>query len=129
MEEIQKEYDGKTCETDILYLGEDFNALLNIETLAPLFEVDESVEVNSNLTLVKNEVYETALEMVTRDPEDIKGFYTLWLCLQQRITEGLPLLPVYSNYYYDFYANTLKNYDVTNFITWGEAIVEAYLIK
>ena len=129
MEEIQKEYDGKTCETDILYLGEDFNALLNIETLAPLFEMDESVEVNSNLTLVKNEVYETALEMVTRDPEDIKGFYTLWLCLQQRITEGLPLLPVYSNYYYDFYADTLKNYDITDFITWGEAIVEAYLIK
>ena len=68
MEEIQKEYQGEACETDLLYLGEDFNALLNIETLAPLLDVDKSVDVNSNLTLVKNEVYDTALEMVTRDP-------------------------------------------------------------
>ena len=35
----------------------------------------------------------------------------------------LPLIPVYSNVYFDFYTSDLMNYDIVRYITWGDAIV------
>ena len=45
--------------------------------------------------------------------------------MQEKLTEYLPLIPVYSNVYFDFYTNELQNYDVLKKITWGDAIVPA----
>ena len=37
----------------------------------------------------------------------------------------LPMIPVYSNIYFDFYPRELQNYDILYYITWGDAIVPA----
>ena len=37
----------------------------------------------------------------------------------------LPLIPVYSNVYFDYYTSDLTNYDILYYITWGDAIVPA----
>lgn len=37
------------------------------------------------------------------------------------------MIPVYSNVYFDFYDNTLQEYDITANQTWSQAIVKAYL--
>ena len=45
--------------------------------------------------------------------------------MQERITETLPLLPVYSNLYFDFHTRELHEFDVTRGISWAEAIVRS----
>jgi len=50
-----------------------------------------------------------------------------WIALQERISETLPLLPVYSNVYFDFYTRQLHDYEIMNNVTWGEAIVACYM--
>ena len=50
-----------------------------------------------------------------------------WVALQERISETLPLLPVYSNVYFDFYSRELHDYRITRAVTWGEAITKSYI--
>ena len=68
-----------------------------------------------------------ALDMVHTKPQDVEGFLRKWVKLQERITETLPVIPVYSNIYFDFFNRKLHNYRITEAVTWGEAIVFAYM--
>ena len=68
------------------------------------------------------ELVEMAQEMVRTEPADGAGFLRKWVKLQERITETLPLIPVYSNVYFDFFSRELHNYEIARAVTWGEAI-------
>jgi hypothetical protein len=41
----------------------------------------------------------------------------------------VPLVPVYSNVYFDFYTSQLRNYDILYYVTWGDAIVPSYMVS
>lgn len=106
---------------DMLYLGEDFTIYLDPEILAP------ETETEGELHSTRAELYQMALDMVRTKPQDVEGFLRKWVKLQERITETLPVIPVYSNVYFDFFSRKLHNYDITSAVTWGEAIVRAYM--
>ena len=127
MEEIEKAYRGETGAVDLLYLGENFSILFNPEILAPAEEAGPDTDAESSLHAAKAEVYQLALEMVRTEPKDTAGFLQKWIAMQERITETLPLLPVYSNVYFDFYTRALHDYRITEAVTWGEAIVKSYM--
>jgi hypothetical protein len=61
--------------------------------------------------------------MVRTEPEDTEGFVRKWTVMQEKITETLALLPVYSNLYFDFHTRELHQYDVTRGASWAEAVV------
>lgn len=126
MEDLQKEYMGETNNTDLLYLGEDFNQLININMFKPLNKPGEDDRETNSLTYVKAEVYDLATDMIRTKPGDIKSFIAKWITLQEKISETLPLIPVYSNEYYDFYTKELHDYHITEYTTWAEAIVKSY---
>ena len=63
------------------------------------------------------------------EPGDILSYLKNWLDFQKRINETLPILPVYSNVYFDFYTNTLHDYAVGARSTWAQAIVPTYLAE
>ena len=50
-----------------------------------------------------------------------------WITFLERFNETLPMIPVYSNIYFDFYIQPLRNYNIAGHDTWGQAIVESYL--
>ena len=125
MEEIEKAYRSETGEIDMLYLGENFSILFDPEVLAPKGEAGSDTE--KSLSAAKAEVYQMALDMVRTKPTDLAGFLRNWIAMQERITETLPLLPVYSNIYFDFFTQELHDYRITEAVTWGEAIVESYM--
>ena len=110
-------------EYDLLYLGEDFTIFFDPKLLAPA----ESGSVGGNLTEAREELYAIALDMVRTEPTDVASFMKKWVKLQERISETLPILPVYSNAYFDFYTRELHHYNITDAVTWGEAIVESYM--
>ena len=121
METVRELYEGKAgTGFDLVYLGEDFSVLFDPEILAPRTEGTE-------LGTVKQELYELAREMVNTEPEDLAGFIRKWVTLQERITETLPLLPVYSNVYFDFFSRKLHNYSVTGTLTWSGAIISSFV--
>ncbi len=121
METLQEAYEGRAgSEFDMIYLGENFPLMFDSEILAPRTG-------ETGLGAVKEELYELACRMTRTDPEDTAGFFRKWFRLQQKITETLPLLPVYSNEYYDFFARELHNYRIPEAVTWGEAVVSAWM--
>ena len=61
------------------------------------------------------------------EPVDKLGYCTKWLKFQVRFMEQLPLLPIYSNVYFDFYPKVLHEYKIGENISWPEAIVESYM--
>ena len=76
---------------------------------------------------MKEEVYALALEMVRTEPSDLIGFMKKWVKLQERITQTLPVIPVYTNIYFDFFSRELHDYRITEAVTWGEAVVKSYM--
>ena len=70
-------------------------------------------------------MYEYCRLMCETEPRDLLGFMQKWITMQEKLTEYLPLIPVYSNVYFDFYTDELQNYEVLKNITWGDAIVSA----
>ena len=121
METLQEAYAGKADgQYDMLYLGENFSIIFDPEILAPKAE-------DTALSAVRQELYELAQEMTRTEPEDLTGYARKWVALQERITETLPLIPVYSNVYFDFFTRRLHNYRITEAVTWGEAIVSSYV--
>ncbi len=124
MVEVEKVYRAENASVDVLYIGENFSVRFDPELLAP--QKTETSETD-NLTAEKAELYEMLRDMVRTEPNDILGFMQKWVAAQERITETLPLLPVYSNSYFDFFTRELHNYKITQAITWGQAIVESYI--
>ena len=68
-----------------------------------------------------------AEEMVRTDPMDVLGFEQKWIALQEKITETLPLIPVYSNAYFDFYTRELHDYSILDAISWADAVSRSYI--
>lgn len=93
---------------DLVYLGENFTLVFDPALLEKCKEHEELAGM--------------AQEMVHSEPTDGAGFLRKWVKLQERITETLPLIPVYSNVYFDFFSRELHDYEIARAVTWGEAI-------
>ena len=122
MELVEKNYE-KQSTLDMLYLGENFRILFDPKLLAPT----ESGSAGGSLTDARQELERMAQWMVRTEPTQAASFMEKWVRLQERITETLPVLPVYSNEYFDFYTRELHQYRITDAVTWGEAIVKSYM--
>lgn len=117
---------------DMVLVGEDFTDMFrlnggylrmekeekdgeeNAAARMPLEELDDRVEA---MTV---EVYHT-------EQSDLQGFIRKWLDLQIEVAETVPVIPVYSNVYFDFYETELQGYRVEDYLGWGNAIVAAWL--
>ena len=73
------------------------------------------------------ELYELAVDMRRTEPGDVLAYCQKWVAFEERFAEVLPMIPVYSNVYFDFYPRVLQNYNISANVNWGSAIVEAYL--
>ena len=124
MKELLRSYNDRDIEgIDMFYLGDDFN----IEFDPTLFFLagDPNGPVEDNLAWVHSQMAEYARLMCETEPYDALGFVKKWITFQEHLSDLLPLIPVYSNVYFDFYTSDLTNYDIVRWITWGDAIVPA----
>ena len=124
MKDLLRAYNDKDVEDiDMFYLADDFN----IEFDPQLFfqAGDPEAPEEDTLAWVHARMAEYARLMCETVPSDALGFVKKWITFQEQLSEMLPLLPVYSNVYYDFYTSDLMNYDIIQYITWGDAIVPA----
>ncbi len=124
MKELLRSYNDKDMdEIDMFYLGDDFN----IEFDPTLFFLagDPNAPAEDTLAWVHSQLAEYARLMCETEPYDALGFVKKWITFQEQLSDLLPLIPVYSNIYFDFYTSDLTDYDIVRWITWGDAIVPA----
>ena len=75
------------------------------------------------------ELYKLAEDMRTTEPGNVLEYVQKWLLFQERFNKVLPMLPFYSNIYFDFYTEDLHDYLIAENMTWSQAIVEAALYE
>ena len=124
MKELLRSYNDKDIEQiDMFYLGDDFN----IEFDPQLFFLagDPEAPKEDTLAWAHSQMAEYARLMCETEPSDALGFVKKWITFQEQLSDLLPLIPVYSNVYFDYYTSDLTNYDILYYITWGDAIVPA----
>ena len=110
---------------DMIYLATNFAVVFDPSRT---FNPDDAYQGTYNRTAIADEeLYERAVDMYRTEPGDTLSYLQKWVAFQERFAEVLPTIPVYSNTYYDFYTSALQNYDVSEHLTWSQAIVGAYL--
>ena len=124
MKELLRAYNDRDIENiDMFYLGDDFNIEFDPQLFFLAGDPDASKE--DTLAWAHAQMAEYARLMCETVPSDALGFVRKWITFQEKLSDLLPLIPVYSNVYYDFYTSDLMNYDIIKYITWGDAIVPA----
>ena len=115
----------RTC--DMIYLASNFNEVFNPW---PVFDPADADVGAANYSGIKDEALaEAAMDLSRTEPGDNYGYVVNWITMQERFAEALPMIPVYSNVYYDFFTSQLQNFIVQQNITWSEAIVAAYMAE
>ena len=110
---------------DMYFLASNFDVLF--DPSLSFIETEDGHHVWKTSGLEDDELWELAVDMRRTEPVDKLGYCTKWLKFQVRFMEQLPLLPIYSNVYFDFYPKVLHEYKIGENISWPEAIVESYM--
>ena len=110
---------------DMLYLGSNFDIMFDP---AAHFQYGESMTPAWDYTQAEDEeLYQLALSMRQTEPGDLLGYCRKWLAFQQRFAEVKPMIPLYSNVYFDYFPTILHHYYPSAAASWTEAVLSAYL--
>lgn len=109
-------------DVDMIYMGDNFN--ISFDPALFFADDEESRETDSMLS-VYGELFALAREMDRTQPGAILEYMEKWVRFQERFSQLLPMIPVYTNIYYDFYTKELDDYWIAENTSWGQAIVPA----
>ncbi len=120
---FQQYYRQQTRAFDILFLGSNFDMIFDpYHALLPLI----GGQGQRNLTGIDDPVLlQLSEQMRDTVPGDKLGYERRWQQFQQRLVNQLPLLPLYSNEYYDAFTNDLVNYHPEAHFSWAQALLYA----
>ena len=88
-------------EYDILFLATNFDVLY--DPSLNFIETEDGHHVWKTSGFEDDELWQLAVDMRRTEPEDVLTYCKRWLEFQKRFMEQLPVLPMYSNVYFDFY--------------------------
>ena len=126
MEELLRYYyREKERTTDMIYLATNFHVIVDPSIT---YSTDDTVghKVWNNTYSDDKALFDDAVSMRKTEPGSYYEYVEKWMTFQERYNTVLPTIPIYSNIYYDFYSNYLQNYNITNNVTWSQAIIPAY---
>jgi len=112
-------------EYDLFFMGSNFSYVFD-----PYYDFHTGNEYQGmvNTTGLRDEeLMRLALRMRNTTPGDRYTYARRWLDFQRRFVEVMPVIPLYSNNYYDFYDTRIRNYVPSEFVTWSMAILDAYV--
>lgn len=118
-------YQRTERQADMLYLGTDFDVVFDPSAH---FVPGKDGELSWNYTEAADEtLYQLAVDMRMTQPGDTLTYCQRWIEFQKQFAQLEPMIPIYSNVYFDFYPRVLHDYNVGENVTWTQAIVKAYL--
>ena len=111
-------------EYDMVLVGEDFTDQFRLNGGYRQFEKGRE---ETPLEALDNEIDRMSQEIYHTEKTDLHGLMRKWLDTQIRIAETVPVIPLYSNIYFDFCIAQLQDYRVEDYLGMGNAIVAAWL--
>lgn len=108
---------------DMLFLGSNFDMVFDpYQSFLPL---DEG-PVQTNQTGIESPfLVDSSDDLRQTRPGDTITYGMKWQRFQQLFVNELPLLPLYSNTYYDAFSNDLTGYRPQDYFSWAQAILYA----
>ncbi len=124
MHELLHYYYRQTERTyDMFFLASNFDYVFDPYYT---FHTDDAYQGISNRSGLKDaKLMKLANEMRHVKRGDTKTYLRKWLEFQKYFAQVLPMVPLYSNYYFDFYTDSLKDYDISEHASWASAILYA----
>ena len=112
-------------EADMLYLASNFDLLFDPSVN---FILSEDGVPNWSYTNHEDQtLYRLAQDMRATRPGDVLTYLKKWVAFQERFNKTLPMIPIYSNMYFDVFTSDLVGYQAARYPSWSEAIVPATL--
>ena len=108
---------------DMIYLASDFHLLFDPASM--FVDGGEGKKLWAFARGADEELYRLAEDMDRTEPGNVLEYMQKWQKFQERFNETLPMLPFYSNIYFDFHTASLHSYGIAENMTWSQAIVEA----
>ena len=124
---LQVYYRNTERDCDMIYIATNFGTVFDPSTM---YSTDRAYVGSINRTGITDEkLYQLAVDLRKTEPSDVLSYCKKWVAFQERWTDTLPAIPVYSNVYFDFYTSRLQNYRVSAHQTWAQAIIGASLTE
>ncbi|MBQ3705138.1 MAG: hypothetical protein II888_01680 [Clostridia bacterium] len=119
MAEMSKWVYAENREMDMVFQAVNFDVV---------FDPASTFDPNNAASVTRQQdqgLYELAAAMNETQPGDTLGYVQKWLAFEEKFNEALPVIPLYSNVYFDFYTDLLHDYNIAQHATWSEAILGA----
>ena len=124
MNELLQHYYRQTERTyDMFFLASNFSYIFDPYYT---YSTDDVYQGTFNTSGLKDEkLMELADEMRHVTAGDTETYKAKWLEFQTYWVEKLPMVPLYSNVYFDFYRPDLYSYQVSAYSSWAAAVLYA----
>ncbi len=122
---LSRFYEQALCDAEMIYMASNFDDIFDPSAH---FRTDAEGRHSWSFTSgVDEELYQLSLDMIRTEPGETLEYIQKWLLFLEHFNRELPMIPVYTNVYFDFYTDWLQNYEITQNVTWGNAILGARL--
>ena len=118
-------YQQEEREADMAFLAGNFSDIYDYSI--NFIQNDEGEIVWKYAGFKDDALYELASDLRKTPVGESVEYCRKWISFQERFSQVLPLLPLYSNVYYDFYTSALRNYLIAQNGSWPQAIMDAYI--
>lgn len=118
---LNQYYGQEERDYDLIFLARDFDVL---------FEPGPQFEPGGAYNFIGSddeELYELAVNLSQTAPGALLEYCEKWMDFQERFMAVEPLIPVYSNNYFDFYTNALADYHIKQYSSWSKAVLAAIM--
>ena len=110
---------------DLMFLGSNFSYLFDPSNT---YIVGDQYQGTMNTSGVQDpRLEELARNITAAQPGNREAYLNRWMEFQQYWSEVLPMIPLYSNTYYDLFDSRLVGYFPQFYWSWGTAILYASL--
>ena len=114
--------------SDLIYIARNFEGIYDPSAYFILDGEGNNMSYSWFTTKIGDEkLYESTVDMRRTEPGDVLDYVKKWIKFMELFNDQLPMLPIYSNVYFDFFIPDLQEYNISQNETWGQAIVGAYL--
>ena len=114
--QVEREYDMFFLATNFSHIFDPYYAYNTADAYQGL---------NNTSGLKDEKLMQLADELRRVDPGDTETYMAKWMEFQLYWVEVLPLVPLYSNAYFDFYRPDMYNYTASMYSSWADAILYA----
>lgn len=122
---LRQYYRQESRQFDLMLLGTNFSYLFDPTAN---YMVGDEYQGTMNTSGVQDARLEDLAEKITADqPGNRNAYLNRWMDFQRYWSEVLPMIPLYSNTYYDLYVPELLGYYPQFYWSWGTAILYASL--